>query len=112
MRSARSVKTKLNKGGGQTMIYEIFINKMDEACNNSIDCINLCGCKTLPLAKKEVAKAVKRLQKGDYNDSLKGIQYVYISAIPYDDNYDCIVGVAQDIITRYYKRVDDRWVAQ
>ena len=94
------------------MIYEVLIHIMDEACNNSIDCINLCGCTTLPLAKKEVAKAVKRLQKGDYNDSLKGIQYVYISAIPYDDNYDCIAGLAQDIITRYYKRVDNRWVAQ
>ena len=85
---------------------------MDEACNNSIDCISVCGCATLPLAKKEVNKAVKRLQKGDYNDSLKGIQYVYISAIPYDDNYDCIAGLAKDIITRYYKRVDNRWVAQ
>lgn len=94
------------------MIYEIFINKMDEACNNSIDCISVCGCATLPLAKKEVAKATKRLLKGKYNDSLKGIRYVYISAIPYDDNYDCIVGVAQEITTCYYKRVDNRWVAQ
>ena len=94
------------------MIYEIFLHKMDEACNNSIDCINLCGCTTLPLAKKEVAKATKSLLKGEYNDNLKGIQYVYISAIPYDDNYDCIAGLAQDIITRYYKRVDNRWVAQ
>ena len=94
------------------MIYEIFLHKMDEACNNSIDCINLCGCTTLPLAKKEVLKATKSLLKGEYNDSLKGIQYVYISAIPYDDNYDCIAGLAKDIITRYYKRVDNRWVAQ
>ena len=95
-----------------TMIYEIFIHKMDEACNNSIDCISVCGCTNYPLAKKEVAKTIKRLQKGEYNDSLKGIQYVYISAIPYDDNYDCIAGLAQDIITRYYKRVNNRWVAQ
>ena len=94
------------------MIYEVFINLMDEACNNSIDCINLCGCTTLPLAKKEVLKATKSLLRGKYNDSLKGIQYVYISAIPYNDNYDCIAGMAQDIITRYYKRVDNRWVAQ
>lgn len=95
-----------------TMIYEVFINMMDEACNNSIDCINLCGCTNYPLAKKEVLKTIKRLQKGEYNDSLQGIQYVYISAIPYNDNYDCIAGLAQDIITRYYKRVNDRWVAQ
>ena len=94
------------------MIYEIFIHKMDEACNNSVDCISVCGCTTLPLAKKEVAKTIKRLQKGEYNDSLQGIQYVYISAIPYDDNYDCIAGLAQDIITCYYKRVSNRWVAQ
>lgn len=94
------------------MIYEVFINLMDEACNSSIDCISVCGCTTLAIAQKEVNKAIKKLQKGEYNDSLTGIQYVYISAIPYDDNYDCIAGVAQDIITCYYKRVDNRWVAQ
>lgn len=94
------------------MIYEIFLNKMDEACNNSIDCISVCGCATLPLAKKEVAKTIKKLQRGKYDNSLKGIQYVYISAIPYDDNYDCIAGLAQEITTCYYKRVDNRWVAQ
>ena len=89
--------------------YEVMVIAMDNACNDSVDVITVCQCSTKTEAQKEATKTEKKLKAGKYNYCLKNINYAYVSVIPYDEDGDCLLGLAWDYASKYYQRVGEKW---
>lgn len=89
--------------------YEVMVIAMDDACSNSVNVITVCQYSTKTEAQKEAMKAEKKLKAGKYNCCLKSINYAYVNAIPYDEDGDCLLGLAWDYASKYYQRVGEKW---
>lgn len=89
--------------------FEILIICMDDNCNNSVKYIDIATCDTIMEAKKAVARATKGLKAGKYNKELKGTKYVYISAIPYSMDGECMIGFAWDYASNYFESTNNGW---
>lgn len=91
--------------------YEISIVVMDDQCNNSVDYVDVCTCSTKAAALKATKKAISDLKAGKYNSYLKNVKYVYINALPYDEDYGCIIGLAWDYASNFFKQINEKWYA-
>lgn len=89
--------------------YEVSIVAMDNKCCNSVEYINIDVLSTFKCAKQVCWHTVEELEAGDYNRQLRGVQYCYITALPYNSNNECLLGLAEDYHTAYYHRVGDSW---
>lgn len=89
--------------------YEVSIVAMDNECNNSVKCISIDVLGTFKCAKQVCKHTIEELEAGHYNNQLRGIQYCYITILPYDSDWDGVLGFAEDYSTAYYHRVGDNW---
>ena len=89
--------------------FEISIVCMDDNCSNSVKYIDIDICNTIMEAKKAIARAARGLKSGEYNKELKGTKYVYINAIPYSMDGECLLGMEYDYMSEYYERKDNEW---
>lgn len=89
--------------------FEISIVCMDDDCNNSVKYIDITTCNTIMEAKKAVARATKDLKAGKYDKELKHTKYVYINALPYNMDGDCMIGIAWDYASKYYQNTKNGW---
>ena len=88
---------------------EISIVCMDDNCSNSVKYIDIDICNTIMEAKKAIARTARGLKAGEYNKELKGTKYVYINAIPYSMDGECMIGLAWDYASKYYKNTKNGW---
>lgn len=89
--------------------YEVSIVVMDNQCNNSVSYIDICNCSTKAKAQKAAEKAINDLKAGKYNSYLKDANYAYINALPYDEDGDCLIGLAWDYASKFFKRTGEKW---
>ena len=89
--------------------YDILIIAMDDQCNSSVDGIDIDTCTTKVEAQKIVKKAINDLMAGKYNYSLKGINYAYVTALPYDEDGNCLLGLVWSYASKFFKRVGEKW---
>lgn len=83
--------------------FKVSIVCMDDDCNNSVKYIDITTCDTIMKTKKAVARAAKELKSGKYDKELKDTKYVYINALPYSMDGDCMIGIAWDYASKYYE---------
>ena len=89
--------------------FEVSIVCMDSECSNSVKYIDIDTCNTIMEAKKAVTKATKGLKAGEYDKELKSTKYVYINALPYSMDGECMIGLAWDYASNYFERTDNGW---
>lgn len=89
--------------------YELSIVAMDNECCNSVKYIDIDTLGTFKRAKQVCQHTIKKLKAGYYNYQLRGVQYCYITILPYNSDAECIIGLAEDYSTAYYHHVGDSW---
>ena len=89
--------------------FEISIVCMDESCNNSTSYIDIDRCDTVAEAIKTAKKTEQYLKSGKYDYCLPGVKYVYVTALPHDEEMQCLVGLAWSYDSNYYARKGTRW---
>lgn len=89
--------------------YEVSIVAMDNECNNSVKYIDIDVLGTFKCAKQVCKHTIEELEAGYYNHQLRGVQYCYITIMPYSDDHQCLLGFAEDYHTAYYHRIGDNW---
>ena len=89
--------------------FEVSIVCMDSECKHSVNYINVDTCTTWQSDNKAVLKAVRDLRACEYEKPLRGIKYVYINAIPFSMDGECLIGIEQDYMSEYYERNADGW---
>ena len=91
------------------MYYEISIVCMDDSCDNSTKYIDIACCHTVAEASKKAKRTEQDLKSGKYNYCLKDVNYVYVNALPYDDDLQCLLGLAWSYNSDYYSRKGNEW---
>lgn len=92
-------------------IYEVNIVLMDDKCNDSTHINDVATCTTFQLAKDYAKKIEKELTQGKWNKQMYRAKFAYVSAIPYDEEWNYLGGLCPDYNSRFYRREGDKWVA-
>lgn len=90
--------------------YGVRIVILDDECNNSVNSIEVEDGLSQEQARKSFEQVKKELCKGDWNEELKGVNFVYVTAEPFDEDYNYLGGLVPDYQSKYYTRKGNKWV--
>lgn len=89
--------------------FKISIVCMDNECKHSVKYVSVKTCTTWKSIDNAIYKAIRDIRAGKYEKPLKGIKYVYVNAIPYSMDGECLLGMEYDYMSEYYERKNDEW---